>query len=271
DLARVYGTVPYSALPSVAASRDAIVWTANNKMYAGHPALRLSAQFAPPYRAYRIAQLLRARTRYDAAYFTGMQMDVLSLPERELARELVAHGAAGDAAASSLLARWDGRMSGGSVAATIVERWRLALTAGHNGRLPSVLFASRRGARFALPAIASPQPWAVAGAIPVTHALASLGITMLDGTTFPGNGDAFTLHMQSLAKSGADSQSFRAVWDVGNWDAGGISLPQGESGEPGSGHYTDQAADWIAGRLLPLPFSAAAVDRAAAHRLVLAP
>ena len=41
------------------------------------------------------------------------------------------------------------------------------------------------------------------------------------------------------------TQSFRAVWDAGNWDVGGITLPQGESGEPGSGHYTDQAAAWV--------------------------
>ncbi|MBV9645841.1 MAG: penicillin acylase family protein [Candidatus Eremiobacteraeota bacterium] len=61
------------------------------------------------------------------------------------------------------------------------------------------------------------------------------------------------------------------MWDVGNWDAGGITLPQGESGEPGSGHYTDEAAAWIAGRLLPLPFSRQAVQRAAVERLVLSP
>ena len=67
------------------------------------------------------------------------------------------------------------------------------------------------------------------------------------------------------------SQSFRAVWDVGNWDAGGITIPQGESGRPGSGHYTDEAADWVAGRLLALPYSNSAVDRAAVDRLTLAP
>ena len=45
----------------------------------GHVSAELSPQFAPPYRAYRIAQLLRARPRYDVAYFTQMQMDALSL------------------------------------------------------------------------------------------------------------------------------------------------------------------------------------------------
>ena len=89
----------------------------------------------------------------------------------------------------------------------------------------------------------------------------------MNGTTFAGDGDAFTVHVQNRGFS----QSFRAVWDVGNWDAGGITLPQGESGRPGSGHYTDQAADWVAGRLLMLPYSNAAVDRATVNRLTLQP
>jgi penicillin amidase len=83
----------------------------------------------------------------------------------------------------------------------------------------------------------------------------------------PGNGDAFTVHMQSPGAS----QSFRAVWEAGNWDAGGIIIPQGESGELGSGHYTDEAPAWIAGRLWPLPFSDAAVARATVARLTLMP
>ena len=107
----------------------------------------------------------------------------------------------------------------------------------------------------------------IAGAVTPLHAFAALGINFLDGTTLPGLGDAFTLHVQYAGYS----QSFRAVWDVGNWDAGGITLPQGESGEPGSGHYTDEAGAWIAGRLWPLPFSDAAVQRTAAQRETLAP
>jgi penicillin G amidase len=131
------------------------------------------------------------------------------------------------------------------------------------------LLASAAQTRDALRGVAlpSPAPWSVAGAVPVLHAFSSLGVSLLDGTTLPGYGDAFTLHVQYPGYS----QSFRAVWEVGNWDAGGISLPQGESGEPGSDHYTDQAAAWIAGRLWPLPFSDAAVQRTALERETLAP
>ena len=53
---------------------------------------------------------------------------------------------------------------------------------------------------------------------------------------FPGSGGSYAPAVQALVLG----QSFRAVWDVGAWDAGGIDLPLGESGEPGSPHYTDR-------------------------------
>jgi penicillin amidase len=72
-------------------------------------------------------------------------------------------------------------------------------------------------------------------------------------------------------QSRGTSQSFRAVWDVGNWDAGGIVIPQGESGQPGSSHYTDGANDWLAGNLVALPYSPAAVQRATRATETLSP
>src|SRR5579862_8494492 len=235
-----YANVPFAQMPKVAPSRDAIVWTANNKTYApGYP-LRLSPQFAAPYRAYRVAQLLRARKRYDVDYFARMQMDVLSLPELELAKMLVPS------------IHWDGNLTGDSTAATTVVALRRDLTGRVKLRMTPVLEQARHAAgSLKIGTLASPEPWSLAGSVPVLHALSSLGIDLLNGTTLPGYGDEFTLHVQ-YAKY---SQSFRAVWDVGNWDAGGITIPQGESGEPGSGHYTDQDEAWISGRLWPLPYS----------------
>lgn len=268
DLNRSYPPIPFARLPRIEPSQNAVVWTANNKMYPGSFPLPLSPQFAPPYRAYRIAQLLRARARYDVAYFAQMQMDTLSLPELELARDIAAPIGRRDAQLGAALAAWDGRMDGSSTTATVAEALRLQLTDRHTGRTPTVLAKHGVGAaaQSAL-ALPSPVPWRIAGAVPVLHALSSVGVDFLDGTTLPGNGDALTLHVQYPGVS----QSFRAVWDVGNWDAGGITLPQGESGEPGSGHYTDQAQAWIDGRLWPLPFSDAAVQRTAVDRETLSP
>jgi penicillin amidase len=268
DLAKRHGYVPFARLPKVAPSRNAVVWTSNNKMYASGYGLRLSPQFAAPYRAYRVAQLLRARPKYDVAYFARMQMDALSLPERELAHELAPAIRAVDPAAGGALAAWNGEMSGDSTAATLAEALRLQVTNRIKDRMPVVLGTARRSPNAIHIAPLPPaDPWSTAGAVTPLHAFASLGINFLDGATLPGFGDAFTLHVQYTGYS----QSFRAVWDVGNWDAGGITLPQGESGEPGSGHYTDEAGAWVAGRLWPLPFSDAAVQRTAALRETITP
>jgi penicillin G amidase len=268
DLAERYGDVPFDKLPKIAPSRNAVVWTSNNRMYAAGYPWRLSPQFAGPYRAYRVAQLLRARAKYDVAYFAGMQMDVLSLPERELARELAPALRAVDPESADALARWNGAMDGDSSAATLAEELRLQVTHREKDAMPAALETARRApAGAALAPLPPAERWGTAGAVTPLHALASLGIAFLDGTTLPGYGDAFTVHVQYAGYS----QSFRAVWDVGNWDAGGITLPQGESGEPGSGHYTDEAGAWVAGRLWPLPFSDAAVARTAVDRETLAP
>ncbi|MHB8178123.1 MAG: penicillin acylase family protein [Vulcanimicrobiaceae bacterium] len=291
--ARHFGAVPYKQLPHVAPSRRAVVWTANNQMYpAGYP-LRLSAQFAPPYRAYRIAELLRARTRYSLAYFAHMQLDTLSLPERELAHLSVADAAhvalaPAERALLARLATWKGHFDPASRGAGAAAALRIALTSGHNGRIVRSLIALRaQRARHSLPlwqytAIGralvrvndtpklrrmATHRWRRAGAVQVYHPLAALGASFLNGTRFSGNGDAYTIHMQQPAFS----QSFRAVWKAGDWNAGGIVIPQGESGEPGSGHYTDLARTWTNERLVALPFTRAAVAAAARERLTLRP
>ncbi|HEX8806081.1 MAG TPA: penicillin acylase family protein, partial [Candidatus Aquilonibacter sp.] len=258
DLGKNYPPVPFDRLPRVNPSRDAIVWTSNNKMYGPSYPYRLSPAFAPPCRAHRVAELLRARTSYDVDYFASMQMDVVSICERQLASYV------------PRLSAWDGRFTPDSRDATDVFHLRVALVREFHG-MTSAMIGSRAKptAVTALAAIADPstQPWGTAGAVTVKHPLAAIGASFLNGTTFAGNGDAYTVHVQNTGFS----QSFRAVWDVGNWDAGGITIPQGESGRPGSGHYTDQAADWVAGKLLPLPYSDAAVDRATVSTLTLSP
>ena len=102
---------------------------------------------------------------------------------------------------------------------------------------------------------------------PVEHPLAPLRFGFLNGATLPGDGDEYTIHLQEPGFS----QSFRAVWIAGDWDAGGIAIPSGESGEPGSGHYRDLSSDWIAGRLQSLPFSIRAIRAATRQQLVLVP
>jgi len=83
--------------------------------------------------------------------------------------------------------------------------------------------------------------------------------------TLPGSGDEYTIHVQSAGLA----QSFRAVWEVGDWNRGGLSIPSGESGEIGSPHYNDLGRSWIRGELQPLPFSDGAVAHSCRARLFL--
>ena len=163
-------SLPFAALPKVAPSRDAIVWTANNSCtgrFSGvEPAVRTA------YRAYRIAQLLRARPLYDVAYFAQMQLDVLSLPERELARDLSPSIARLDAATGRALAGWDGQMTGDSTMATLAEELRVQLTGKARRLMPVELAIGQRAPQSLHVTIPSSlSPWSVAGAVTPQSAL----------------------------------------------------------------------------------------------------
>jgi penicillin amidase len=111
------------------------------------------------------------------------------------------------------------------------------------------------------------ETWGEYARVTVPHALSRMGMSFLNGYSLPGDGDSFGPHVQTATHA----QSFRAVWDVGNWDAGGIVIRSGESGEPGSGHYTDFSAAWRDERLVPLPFSDKAIRARARETLTLLP
>jgi penicillin amidase len=305
-----YPFIPFDQLPHVDASRGALVFTANNRMYGSGYPYRLSANFAAPYRAHRIQQFLRPKRRLGIADFAAMQLDTYSAPEFELARETVAavrrmHLTNDPALAryAAALQSWNGRFdpgSRGASAAFTLRRSAVALLDAHvpdgadysasansadvmlllrvlrerpwgwyaDGRDYDRLLVDALRQAVAANAPAMLQPWRAAGSVQVNHALGGLGISFLNGGTLPGDGDAYSLRVVSRPEHG---QSFRAVWDTGNWDAGGIVIPSGESGEPGSGHYTDLRETWVNGTLVPLPFSERAVRDSSAAILTLTP
>lgn len=65
--------------------------------------------------------------------------------------------------------------------------------------------------------------------------------------------------------------SARLVTDLGDLDASTWVNAAGNSGHPGSAHYTDQFAAWADGETFPWPFSADAVGAAASSTLRLVP
>lgn len=305
----VYRPLPFDALPRVAPSGDTIVFTANNRTYGkGYP-VRLSPNFAAPYRAHRIEQLLRSKPKLSVADLANFQTDTLSLPERDIARAALAAVRRKHADNAALrpyvraLAQWDGRFDPDSRGAPIAwELRRIAVasldkysagssaeeyqTSAANADLILLMRVLRERPRGWWPhsdydallvdslrtAVKTHgqrllRTWGEYGRFTVRHPLATLGMSFLNGATFGGDGDSFGVHVQTPTHS----QSFRAVWDVGNWDAGGIVIPSGESGEPASGHYTDLSHTWQREDLVSLPFSDAAVRAHTRQTLTLLP
>lgn len=282
DLRQTYAPIPFDELPNVSPGRRGVLVSANNKPYENSYPYRLSAQFEPPYRAYRIATLLHSRSRYDWHFFARMQMDTLSPIDAEIARDIARlqrPEPVDDASRRTLqlFRTWDGRFAPQSRAAALEHAVRESLFG--DAEPFGAQLAALRGDRGApemrqnlsgvLPYAAAldTPPWRLAGRVRIEYLLSPLHFGFLDGSWLPGAGDEYTIHLQEPGMA----QGFRAVWDVGDWNAGGIAIPSGESGEQGSGHYTDLTADWTRGVLRPLPFSAKAVARNAVDVLVLQP
>jgi penicillin amidase len=283
DLRTAFAPIPFALLPRKDPARDVILASANNKAYDAGYTYRLSAQFEPPYRAYRIAELLHSRPRYDAAYFARMQLDTLSPIDLEIARDVVrfVHAHPQQESGADMLAvlgRWNGRYEPDSHAAALEHMLRVAVLGDapeFSTRLEELRGVNDAAARdleadldgwFSF-AFTQRRVWREAGGMRIEHPLAPMNFAFLNGAWLPGAGDEYTIHLQEPGFT----QSFRAVWDVGDWGRGGIAIPSGESGEPGSAHYTDLTRAWVAGRLQPLPFGSAAVRRSATDTLVLRP
>jgi penicillin G amidase len=65
--------------------------------------------------------------------------------------------------------------------------------------------------------------------------------------------------------------AMRFVANLGNWDESILLIPAGQSGQPGSGHYSDQFSYWFEGKPIFEPFSDAAEANARKHTLTLIP
>lgn len=135
------GSVPFEALPNTYNPPEGFIATANNRPLPPNYPYFLGREWAMPYRAQRITDLLQAKARLTPDDLAAIQADVVSLQAREvlpLLTPLTSPQTSDQQQALELLRAWDGTMSGDSAAAAIYAAWMQ--------RLPRALAGDELGA-----------------------------------------------------------------------------------------------------------------------------
>lgn len=117
--------------------------------------------------------------------------------------------------------------------------------------------------------------WGALHTIRFHHSLDRLpgAATLLDLGPLSRPGDGYTVN---ATWPGANFEqeggaSYREILDTADWDGSLAVNTPGQSGQPGSPHYSDLLPLWDNGQYFPLVYSRKAVDANAGDRLVLAP
>jgi penicillin amidase len=126
----------------------------------------------------------------------------------------------------------------------------------------------------------NPQRWTygLVHRLTLRHPLGSVAALapIFNRGPWPTGGDLDTVAMHHIPRDNPagpvyTSASWRQIFDLSDWDAARVILPNGQSGHPASRHYADQTAAWRAGAYQPLLWSRAAVERHTADVLTLTP
>ena len=281
------GFLPPTQLPRVLNPPRHFWATANHNILPDGYPHTLQYEWAAPWRAERINELLSQERRWRVTDFERMQQDVVSLPARRLQGVLRKWSPRPANDALSMFLAWDCALKQDSIAAAIYEVWIGRIAA-------AIVEPPELGARLDLRRVleileASPDWKVLEGTLTATveelggaapswgrlHQLTlrhPLGRREFQRGPFARPGDANTVNAASGSGGRVTSgASYRQIFDLADWDRGVMTNLPGESGDPENPHYSDLAADWAGGKYHPLPFTRRAVEQAASGRIVLAP
>jgi penicillin G amidase len=127
------GYIPFEDLPRVLNPADGVIATANARTVDPAYKYYLTDRQAGPYRTARLYELLSNRTGLTPADCNAIQNDIVSLPNRFLANELIATASTKpprDERTQRLISKlqgWDARAASGSVETSFLEFTRHAL------------------------------------------------------------------------------------------------------------------------------------------------
>ena len=300
------GFIPYDELPSSFNPPEGFIVTANQRIVGDSYKYFLTHQWASPYRARRIYQLLQANSKVTVNDVMDIQRDIFNISYSNFAREIVKNNAASKETLD-ILRGWDGKMSADSNAALLVGEIRnnflnKVLTANvgaeraNNYRwgemasfvdwletekpanwLPKdyknydeLLKAADTEARKSLTAKygTDDKKWLYGEAykIKFNHPLAD---APLIGGIFAI--DAFPKYGSGETPNVGANVSMRHIAVPGNWDETRHIIALGESGNPKSPFYKDQLENWRTGNTPVFPFTKSAVEKAAKEVVLLIP
>jgi penicillin amidase len=128
------GFIPFDALPRSFNPASGMVVTANNKIVPDSYPYFLTTEWADPYRARRIEQLLKERDVHSVESFKQIQGDVMSLMAADLLPLMLAAPVKANPhnpevpVARDMLAGWDGTMTANRAEPLIFAAWYRELT-----------------------------------------------------------------------------------------------------------------------------------------------
>lgn len=294
------GYIPFEELPHLYNPPSGLIVTANQRIVGtDYKYTQMSRDASSPWRARRIYELLKDKTKVTPDDVRDVQYDVFNIPLSNLAKEIASSVSE---PTKTVIAGWDGRMTSDSSAALVVNEIRNCLAnkiASENQPVPTALIRERildAAVRENQP-LWLPKSYADYGAfIAACDSEASASLSQKYGadrskwswgqvtqSRFPHPlavapliGGQFATPSVPINGSGqtpnvASFVSMRFIAMPGKWDETRHVIPLGESGDPKSPHFKDQFEAWRTGMPMVFPFSRSAVEAATKETLYLKP
>ena len=312
------GSIPFDQMPNAFDPPSGFLATANSRVTTRQSPYPLTDDWADPYRIERIYKLLDGRDGLRPADMLAVQMDIDSEVDQQMAHRLAdaiarTPGSEGNGdprlrQAADLLRNWDGRLTIGSAAASLVAQtravlWpmllapRLGKTAGEyqwgesNFALEEIvmdakpawlprrykswdalLTAAVRKAMSQGRAPADVDRWSYGSwhVVEIEHPLVKFlpFLSRIAGTG-PQPLSGDATTVKQAGRTLGPSQRFTMDWS--RIDNATENIVMGESGNPLSPYFHDQWDDWYNGKTFVLPFTPAAVAAETHHTLRLLP
>ena len=312
------GYIPFNQMPNAFDPPSGFLATANSRVTMDKSPDPLTDDWADPYRIQRIYKLLDGRDQLTPKDMLVAQTDIYSEVDQEMGQRFayaIDHtpGPEGNGdprmrQAASLMRNWDGRLSTGSAAASLVTETRAALwpmilapklgkaaADYHWGEskfaleeivmdakpawLPrqykswnALLTAAVRKAMNYGNAPGNLEHWTYGSwhVVDIEHPLAAFlpFLSRVLGTG-PQPLSGDGVTVKQAGRTFGPSQRFTMDWS--NIDGSTENIVMGESGNPLSPYFRDQWNDWYNGTTFALPFTPAAVAARTRHTLRLLP